>query len=131
MIKKQSVEPLPKYLDAIRQFPTPQNISDIRSWFGLVNQVSNYAQLRDIIAPVQCFLSPRHPFSWSAELDAKFNESKQLIVEAIKQGVEIFDIKTQLASKQTGPSRDWVISCHKNTVIVSQICQDAVTLAGM
>ena len=38
-ISDVTVEPLPKYLDAIRQFPTPKSITDIRSWFGLVNQV--------------------------------------------------------------------------------------------
>ena len=59
-VSDHSVEPLPKYLDAIRQFPTPKNISDIRSWFGLVNQVSNYAQLRDLMATFKCFLSPRY-----------------------------------------------------------------------
>ena len=44
-ITKSSVEPLPKYIDAIEGFPTPTNLTDIRSWFGLVNQVSHYAQL--------------------------------------------------------------------------------------
>ena len=38
-----TVEPLPKYLDAIRHFPVPKCTTDIRSWFGLVNQVSHYA----------------------------------------------------------------------------------------
>ena len=50
-ISDSEIEPLPKYLDAIRHFPTPKNISDIRSWFGLVNQVSNYGQLRGIMKP--------------------------------------------------------------------------------
>ena len=48
-ITEDSIEPLPKYLDAIRSFPTPKSTKDIRSWFGLVNQVSNYAQLRDFM----------------------------------------------------------------------------------
>jgi len=38
-----AIEPPPKYLDAIRDFPSPTNTTDIRSWFGLVNQVCNYA----------------------------------------------------------------------------------------
>ena len=36
-ISKSCVEPLPKYLNAIQQFPTPKNIKDIRSWFGKFN----------------------------------------------------------------------------------------------
>ena len=36
-ISESTIEPLPKYLDAIRDFPTPESITDVRSWFGLVN----------------------------------------------------------------------------------------------
>ena len=90
------------YLDAIRNFPSPKCIGDIRSWFGLVNQVSNYAQLRDLMAPFQPFLSPRFPFSWNEELESTFVRSKQLIVEAICHGVEIFDI-----TKHTCLRPDW------------------------
>ena len=32
--------PSPRILTAIREFPVPRNITDIRSWFGLVNQVA-------------------------------------------------------------------------------------------
>ena len=35
-ITETSIEPLPKYIDAIRTFPTPKSTKDIRSWFGLV-----------------------------------------------------------------------------------------------
>ena len=31
-ITASSVEPLPKYLDAIRDFPKPKSITDIRAW---------------------------------------------------------------------------------------------------
>ena len=58
-ISDETIEPLPKYMDAIRDFPTPTSTTDIRSWFGLVNQVANCAQLRDIMAPFKPFLSPR------------------------------------------------------------------------
>ena len=92
-VSDSTIEPLPKYLDAIRDFPSPTSTTDIRSWFGLVNQVSNYAQLRDSMAPFKPFLSPRCKFSWSPELEAAFQASKAAIIAAIRQGVEIFDIQ--------------------------------------
>ncbi|KAK3732636.1 hypothetical protein QZH41_011401, partial [Actinostola sp. cb2023] len=92
-VSASTIEPLPKYLDAIRDFPRPTSTTDIRSWFGLVNQVANYAQLRDIMAPFKPFLSPRCKFSWPAELEEAFQASKQAIIEAIRTGVEIFDIE--------------------------------------
>ena len=92
-VSESTIEPLPKYLDAIKDFPSPTSTTDIRSWFGLVNQVSNYAQLRDSTAPFKPFLCPRCKFSWSTELESTFQASKEAIIEAIRQGVEIFDIQ--------------------------------------
>jgi hypothetical protein len=101
-VSDTTIEPLPKYLDAIRDFPTPTSTTDIRSWFGLVNQVSNYAQIRDHMAPFKPFLSPRCKFSWSTELDEAFASSKKTIIDAIRRGVEIFDI-----TKPTCLRPDW------------------------
>ena len=50
-ISNTRVSPLPKYLEAIKLFPTLTNITDIRLWFGLVNQVAGYGQLRTHMAP--------------------------------------------------------------------------------
>ena len=90
-ISESTVEPLPKYLNAMRDFLTPKNITDIRSWFGLVNQMANYAQLRDLVAPLKQFLSPKRTFAWSEDLNKTFTASKLAIVEVIRHGVEIFD----------------------------------------
>ena len=91
-ISEDTVEPLPKYLDAIRGYPTPKNISDIRSWFGLVNQVSHYGHLRDMMEPFRKFLSPKCKFEWTDELEQLFQKSKERIVAAIEEGVKIFDL---------------------------------------
>ena len=101
-ILNDMVEPLPQYLKAIQHFPRPQSSTDIRSWFGLVNQVSTYAQLRDTMAPFRKFLSPRTKFVWDSDLDAAFERSKSVIVDAIREGVQIFDI-----DKPTCLRPDW------------------------
>ena len=101
-ISEDNVEPLPKYLNAIREYPTPTNISDIRSWFGLVNQVSHYAVLRDIMEPFRKFLSPKCTFEWTDELNELFIKSKALIISAIEEGVKIFDM-----FKRTCLRTDW------------------------
>ena len=101
-ISSSSIEPLPKYIDAIRDFPTPTSTTDVRSWFGLVNQVANYNQLRELMAPFKPFLSPRHKFAWCQELEEAFQASKTMIIAAIREGVEIFDVH-----KRTCLRPDW------------------------
>lgn len=130
------IEPLPKYLDAIRQFPTPKSTTDIRSWFGLINQVANYAQLRDIMAPFKPFLSPRHTFSWNSTLDRNFHASKEAIVDAICHGVSIFD-----PTKPTCLRPDWskrgigyfLLQKHCHCPVIEPECCSTgwmITLAG-
>ena len=71
-ITKTEVKLLPRYIKAIEDFPRPQNISDIRSWFGLVNQVTHYGQLIGAMAPFKSLLSPKTRFQWSEELEESF-----------------------------------------------------------
>ena len=101
-VSDTTIETLPKYFYVIRDFPSPASTTDIRSWFGLVNQVSNYAQLCDTMAQFKPFLSPRYKFSWSPKLEEAFQKSKAAIIEGIHKGVEIFDLQ-----KRTCLRPDW------------------------
>ena len=135
-MSENTIEPLPKYLNAIRDFPTPKSTTDIRSWFGLVNQVANYAQLRDHLEIFRPYLSPRHSFQWNDELNTAFSDSKSAITKAIRKGVEIFDIK-----KPTCLRPDWsckgigyfLLQKHCNcSTTLPDCCPDGwrITLAG-
>ena len=112
-ITNTRVAPLPKYLDAIRLFPVPKNITDIRSWFGLINQVAGYGQLLKTLDPFRPFLSPRTRFEWTTELQDAFETGKLEIVKAIKRGVEIFDQRFDLPLNGLVKSRHGLISLSK------------------
>ena len=135
-ITETDVKPLPKYLDAIRDFPRPTNISEIRSWFGLVNQVSHYAKLTDLMEPFKPLLSPKTRFAWNDELEKAFQESKLEIVKAIQEGVRIFE-----PSRTTVLSPDWSKTgigyflyqkCCKCASVTTNCCKNdwRITLAG-
>ena len=101
-ITRTEVKPLPKYLNAIASFPRPSNITDVRAWFGLVNQVSHYGRTTDLMAPFRPLLSPKVTFKWDSDMEEAFQRSKDGIIEEIKQGVEIFD-----PNKRTCLNPDW------------------------
>ena len=50
-ISKEKVVPLPDHVSAIRQFPTPTNITDLRRYFALVNQVAPYYAVQPVLHP--------------------------------------------------------------------------------
>ena len=57
----------------------------------LINQVAHYAQLRTLLEPFCRFLSVKVKFEWNDKLNNIFEQSKLMIIDAIKDGVEIFD----------------------------------------
>ena len=135
-ITMTEVKPLLKYIKAIKDFPRPKNISDIRSWFGLVNQVTHYGQLVGAMTPFKDLLSPKTPFQWSDELERAFVESKQTIIQSIQEGVEIFDA-TRRTCLQTDFSKQglgyWLKQKHCNCKEETPECCVSgwkVTLAG-
>ena len=101
-ISDSKVRPCQRFLDAIRNFPTPRNITDIRSWFGLVNQVSYAFASAQRMLPFRRLLKPGTPFVWNEQLNQLFEDSKSLIIADISKGVEIFD-----KSKPTCLATDW------------------------
>ena len=136
-ITGSDVTPLPKHLLAVRDFPTPKSITDVRSWFGLINQVAHYGRMIDIMMPFKPLLSPKTKFAWTPELDSAFNQSKELIIEAISSGLSIYDperitcLQTDYSGKGVGY---WLYQkyCSCNSRTPNCECTDGwrVTLVG-
>lgn len=93
-ITNDNVRPCKKYLQAILDFPTPKNITDVRSWYELVNQVSYAFSMADRLQPFRLLIKPGTPFHWDIQLED--------IVSEIEQGVCIFD-----KSKPKCLATDW------------------------
>ena len=62
MVGKSSIGTTEKYKQAIMEFPAPQSISDVRSWFGLINQVAYSFSMSSVMAPFRLLLSPSTKF---------------------------------------------------------------------
>jgi hypothetical protein len=61
-INIEEIKPTDKYVEAIRIFPTPTNISEVRGWFGLINQVAYSFIKTEHMAPFRHILSQSTPF---------------------------------------------------------------------
>ena len=97
-----TVKPCRKYVRAISEFPTPRNLTDVRSWFGLVNQVSYTFSMTAAMAPFRELLQPSRQFEWTTAHAEAFAHSKHVIAQEIQQGVQIFD-----KDKPTCLATDW------------------------
>ncbi|CAG2216565.1 unnamed protein product [Mytilus edulis] len=106
-VTSNTVRPCMKYLKAILDFPTPRNITDVRSWFGLDNQVSYAFSMADKMLPFRQLLKSGTPFFWDEHINKLFEESKAAIISEIEEGVRIFDKRwriTLVGSRFTHPA---------------------------
>ena len=85
------VKPPSDFMENILNFPTPRNITDVRSWYGAVAQISYSFATCPAMLPFRHLLSSKVPFSWSAELEMAFQASKQEIVRQCQEGVRTFN----------------------------------------
>jgi len=90
-ITRDSVKPCSKYLESILSFPEPTDITGIRSWFGLINQISYAVTLTDELQPFRDLLKPKNKFYWDENLKELFEDSKKKIVAKVENGVKIFE----------------------------------------
>ena len=78
-ITADSVRPSETYLQSIKEFPQPTDITGIRSWFGLVNQVAYAFSMTDTMKPFREMLKPTTEFIWTDNIQKSFTESKETI----------------------------------------------------
>ena len=100
-----NVRPSFKFIDSIRNFPTPKDISGARAWFGLMNQGSYAFSMEKQMQPFCHLLRPVKLFKWTEELESLFQQSKDIIINEMKEGVRLFEI-----SRPTCLSTDWSVN---------------------
>ena len=67
----------PAITEAISNFPTPNTRSELRSFFGLVNQLSSSTDtIAELLSPLRALLSTKNEYVWSIEHDQALNNAK-------------------------------------------------------
>ena len=94
-ITSNGIKPAESTLKAIRDFPVPKSITDIRSWFGLVRQVAYAHSISSQLSPFRELLKHKEGekprFVWSEQLQNIFESSKQHIINAVADGIKAFE----------------------------------------
>ena len=101
-ISADKVEPLPDHVQALRDFPVPKTLTDMRSYFALVNQVSPYYATQPELQPFRDLLKKNSLFYWDEILQKLFEESKNRIADKVLEGITLFEV-----GRWTGLMTDW------------------------
>ena len=103
-----SFKPSENTMTAIKNFPMPEepSLSDIRSWYGLVNQLAPFIATSALMTPFRELLKSTHAFGnkvyWDQELQKIFNETKSELCKLVEDGLSFYDVK-----RKTSVVTDW------------------------
>lgn len=83
-------------LSSIRDFPMPSvpTITDIRAWFGLVNQLAPFFASSKTMEPFRELLKPGNNKTvyWDAQLKSSYEKSKDIICQEASKGLTYFNL---------------------------------------
>ena len=76
-ISAEGLRPTAEKVRAMAEAPTPQNVSQLRSFLGLVDYYSKFLpQLSSLLAPLYKLLQKKSPWTWGPEQQKAFQEAK-------------------------------------------------------
>ena len=101
-ITPDGIHPSDELLTAIKNFPTPKDIHDVRSWFGAVNQMAWAYATSPIMLPFRNLVKPSMTFSWDDSMEKLFRETNQLLTEKCTAGIRAFEL-----DRRTCLQTDW------------------------
>ena len=83
MVDQFGIHPTADKMAAIRDAPTPTDVSTLRSFIGLISFYSKFINNQStIMAPLYALLQNKNEWRWSAEQDKAFAEAKQALLDS-------------------------------------------------
>ena len=80
VVSASGVRPDPDKIAAVADFPTPKNVTDVRSFLGLVNQLGAFIpDLVGMTPTIRTLLKKGNAFLWLPVHQAEFNTTKKLL----------------------------------------------------
>ena len=98
-ISAEGQQPTEEKVRAIKEAPLPNNVSQLRSFLGLVNYYSKFLpNLANTLAPLYSLLQKTKPWSWEAPQKKAFEEAKR-------------QLTSQSLLVHFDPSKELILSC--------------------
>ena len=94
IVDENGSKPDPEKVASIRDFPSPKDITNLRSWMGLVNQFASFApDLKHAMVPLQGLLKPKNAYLWTQEHEEAMEKVKNILTSEKGPVLMHFDSK--------------------------------------
>ena len=83
VVSKDGVRPLPSNVEAVQKAPAPTNMTELRSFLGMVNYYHSYlSQLATMTEPLHRLLRKETEWNWDQDCASAFTSVKKLLCSA-------------------------------------------------
>ena len=80
MLTENGIKPDPKKIEAIKNWPVPQNVTELQSFLGSVNYLSHFiASLSQLDKSLQALIKKNSEYIWTAAHEKAFQDLKDMI----------------------------------------------------
>ena len=99
-----TLRPLEKHIEAIRMFPEPRSLTDLRSFFALCEQVSYAYTIKEQLNPFRELIKTKDKktFYWDEQLKNLFVNTRNVIADKVSEGIMTYDV-----NRVTTVETDW------------------------
>lgn len=82
-IDSEGLHPMPEKVKAIQEAPRPSNVSELKSYLGLLSYYSKFLpNLSTVMAPLYKLLQKKQEWLWESPQETAFVESKELLLSS-------------------------------------------------
>ncbi|XP_049870353.1 uncharacterized protein K02A2.6-like [Pectinophora gossypiella] len=83
VIDRDGVHTTPEKIEAILKVPVPQNVSELRSFLGLVMYYAKFvSNISTVLSPLYKLLRKESKYVWDEDCDRAFNKVKEMLVSS-------------------------------------------------
>ena len=106
-ISEQWIQPLTDMLNTITNYKAPQNITELRRFMGMVQQLSKFTPtLAEASAPFRDLLSSKSMWLWTPVNQAAFEKTKQILTT--QPVLAHYDIQKETKIRTDGSSKNGI-----------------------
>ena len=82
-ISRMGIKPMQSNVDAVLSAPEPSNVSEVKSFLGMINYYQSYLpSLSTVVEPIHKLLRKGIEWSWGSEQRQAFSRAKKMLSEA-------------------------------------------------
>ena len=82
-INQEGVSPVDEKIKPILEAPVPQNVTQLKSFLGMLNYYHRHIpNMADILEPLHCLLWENCTWNWSEQQEQAFKKAKELLTSS-------------------------------------------------